>query len=93
MQRLQAPMLLLQFPVYHYHMSEESYTSTGQKLPRLPIFLSSFITSAADRIQSVHGAVRPHAENERVAGVKCSSDPAQDILRFKLAGGKGFHRI
>lgn len=29
-------------------------------------------------------------ENERVAGVKCSSDPAQDILRFKLAGGKDF---
>ena len=29
-------------------------------------------------------------ENERVAGVKCSSDPAQDILRFKHAGGKDF---
>lgn len=29
-------------------------------------------------------------ENERVAGVKCSSDPAQDILRFKNAGGKDF---
>jgi N-acetylneuraminate lyase len=29
-------------------------------------------------------------ENERVAGIKCSSDPAQDILRFKQAGGKDF---
>ena len=29
-------------------------------------------------------------ENDRVAGVKCSSDPAQDILRFKSAGGKDF---
>ena len=29
-------------------------------------------------------------ENDRVAGVKCSSDPAQDVLRFKLAGGKDF---
>lgn len=29
-------------------------------------------------------------ENERVAGVKCSSDPAQDIMRFKQAGGKDF---
>ena len=29
-------------------------------------------------------------ENERVAGVKCSSDPAQDVLRFKLAGGRDF---
>lgn len=29
-------------------------------------------------------------ENERVAGVKCSSDPAHDILRFKQAGGKDF---
>ena len=29
-------------------------------------------------------------ENEKVAGIKCSSDPAQDILRFKLAGGKDF---
>lgn len=29
-------------------------------------------------------------ENDRVAGVKCSSDPAQDILRFKLAGGDNF---
>ena len=29
-------------------------------------------------------------ENEKVAGIKCSSDPAQDILRFKLAGGEDF---
>ncbi|NMA64656.1 MAG: N-acetylneuraminate lyase [Clostridiaceae bacterium] len=29
-------------------------------------------------------------ENERVAGIKCSSDPAQDILRFKQAGGEDF---
>lgn len=29
-------------------------------------------------------------ENERVAGVKCSSDPAHDILRFKQAGGEDF---
>ncbi len=29
-------------------------------------------------------------ENDRVAGVKCSSDPAQDILRFKQAGGSDF---
>lgn len=28
--------------------------------------------------------------NERVAGVKCSSDPAHDIMRFKQAGGKDF---
>ncbi len=29
-------------------------------------------------------------ENDRVAGIKCSSDPAHDILRFKEAGGKDF---
>lgn len=29
-------------------------------------------------------------ENEKAAGIKCSSDPAQDILRFKLTGGKDF---
>lgn len=29
-------------------------------------------------------------KNERVAGIKCSSDPAQDILRFKQAGGEDF---
>ena len=29
-------------------------------------------------------------ENEKAAGIKCSSDPAQDILRFKLAGGEDF---
>ncbi len=29
-------------------------------------------------------------QNERVAGIKCSSDPVQDILRFKQAGGKDF---
>lgn len=28
--------------------------------------------------------------NERVAGVKCSSEPAHDILRFKQAGGADF---
>lgn len=29
-------------------------------------------------------------ENERVAGIKCSSEVAHDILRFKQAGGKDF---
>lgn len=29
-------------------------------------------------------------ENERVVGVKCSSDPVHDIMRFKQAGGKDF---
>ena len=29
-------------------------------------------------------------KNERVAGIKNSSDPAHDILRFKQAGGKDF---
>ncbi len=29
-------------------------------------------------------------QNERVAGVKCSSDPVHDILRFKQAGGQDF---
>ena len=28
--------------------------------------------------------------NERVAGVKCSSEPCHDILRFKQAGGEDF---
>lgn len=29
-------------------------------------------------------------QNERVAGVKCSSEPAHDIMRFKQAGGENF---
>lgn len=29
-------------------------------------------------------------QNERVAGVKCSSEPCHDILRFKQAGGEDF---
>lgn len=29
-------------------------------------------------------------KNERVAGIKCSSDPASDIMKFKQAGGKDF---
>ncbi len=29
-------------------------------------------------------------ENERVAGIKCSSEPVQDIMRFKQAGGEDF---
>ncbi|WZL80396.1 dihydrodipicolinate synthase family protein [Vallitaleaceae bacterium 9-2] len=29
-------------------------------------------------------------ENEKVIGIKCSSEPAHDIMRFKQAGGKEF---
>ncbi len=29
-------------------------------------------------------------KNERVAGMKCASDPASDIMKFKQAGGKDF---
>ena len=34
--------------------------------------------------------LRKMCENEKVIGVKCSSDPAHDIARFKHIGGKDF---
>lgn len=78
-------------PCVYYHMGEESVYQHWTKITEaadLPFFIYNIpqLTGFNLSMNLLDRMLR----NERVAGVKCSSDPAQDILRFKLAGGKDF---
>lgn len=78
-------------PCVYYHLGEESvyrHWTEITKAADLPFFIYNIpqLTGFNLSMNLFHRML----ENERVAGVKCSSDPAQDILRFKQAGGKDF---
>lgn len=78
-------------PCVYYHMGEESVYQHWTKITEaadLPFFIYNIpqLTGFNLSMDLFHRML----QNERVAGVKCSSDPAQDILRFKQAGGKDF---
>ena len=78
-------------PCVYYHMSEESVYQHWTKITEaadLPFFIYNIPQLTGFNLSM--GLFGRMLENERVAGVKCSSDPAQDILRFKLAGGRDF---
>ena len=78
-------------PCVYYHMGEESVYQHWTKITEaadLPFFIYNIPQLTGFNLSM--GLFGRMLENERVAGVKCSSDPAQDILRFKLAGGKDF---
>lgn len=78
-------------PCVYYRPSEESvyqHWTEITKVADLPFFIYNIPQLTGFNLSmNLFGRM---LENERVAGVKCSSDPAQDILRFKLAGGKDF---
>lgn len=78
-------------PCVYYRPSEESvyrHWTEITKAADLPFFIYNIPQLTGFNLSmNLFGRM---LENERVAGVKCSSDPAQDILRFKLAGGKDF---
>ena len=78
-------------PCVYYRPSEESVYQHWTEITKaadLPFFIYNIPQLTGFNLSmNLFGRM---LKNERVAGVKCSSDPAQDILRFKLAGGKDF---
>lgn len=78
-------------PCVYYHLGEESVYRHWTEITRaadLPFFIYNIPQLTGFNLSMP--LFNRMLENERVAGVKCSSDPAQDILRFKQAGGKDF---
>lgn len=78
-------------PCVYYHLGEESVFQHWTKITEaadLPFFIYNIPQLTSFNLTM--GLFHRMLQNERVAGVKCSSDPAHDILRFKQAGGKDF---
>lgn len=78
-------------PSVYYHLSEESVYQHWTKITEaadLPFFIYNIPQLTGFNLSM--GLFNKMLQNERVAGVKCSSDPCHDILRFKEAGGKDF---
>lgn len=78
-------------PCVYYRPSEESVYAHWTEITKaadLPFFIYNIPQLTGFNLSM--NLFNRMLENERVAGVKCSSDPAQDILRFKQAGGKDF---
>lgn len=78
-------------PCVYYHLGEESVYRHWTKITEaadLPFFIYNIPQLTSFNLSMP--LFNRMLENERVAGVKCSSDPAHDIMRFKQAGGKDF---
>lgn len=78
-------------PCVYYHLGEESvyrHWTEITKAADLPFFIYNIPQLTGFNLSM--DLFKRMLDNERVAGVKCSSDPAQDILRFKQAGGEDF---
>lgn len=78
-------------PCVYYRPSEESVYQHWTEITKaadLPFFIYNIPQLTGFNLSM--NLFNRMLENDRVAGVKCSSDPAQDVLRFKLAGGKDF---
>ena len=78
-------------PCVYYRPSEESVYEHWTKITEaadLPFFIYSIpqLTGFNLSMNLFHRMLK----NERVAGLKCSSEPCHDILRFKQAGGEDF---
>lgn len=78
-------------PCVYYHLGEESVYRhwTGiTEAADLPFFIYNIPQLTSFNLSMP--LFNRMLQNERVAGVKCSSDPAHDIMRFKQAGGENF---
>lgn len=78
-------------PSVYYHVSEESvyrHWTAITEAADLPFFIYNIPQLTGFNLSM--GLFHRMLKNERVAGVKCSSDPCHDILRFKQAGGEDF---
>ena len=78
-------------PCVYYRMGEESVYEHWMKITEaadIPFFIYNI-----PQLTGFHLSMKLFErmlENERVAGLKCSSDPVKDIMRFKTVGGKDF---
>lgn len=78
-------------PSVYYRLSEESVFRHWTKITEaadLPFFIYNIPQLTGFNLSM--DLFYRMLENERVAGIKCSSDPCHDILRFKQAGGEDF---
>ncbi|MEF9959996.1 MAG: dihydrodipicolinate synthase family protein [Niameybacter sp.] len=78
-------------PCVYYRPSEESvyrHWTTITEAADLPFFIYNIPQLTGFNLSMT--LFNRMLENERVAGVKNSSEPCHDILRFKEAGGKNF---
>lgn len=78
-------------PCVYYRPSEESVYRHWTEITEaadLPFFIYNIPQLTGFNLSVP--MLKRMQENERVAGVKCSSAPAEDILKFKDAGGKDF---
>lgn len=78
-------------PCVYYRPSEESVYQHWTEITKaadLPFFIYNIPQLTGFNLSM--NLFNRMLENPRVAGVKCSSDPCHDILRFKQAGGEDF---
>lgn len=78
-------------PCVYYRPSEESVFTHWTKITEaadLPFFIYNIPQLTGFNLSM--NLFQRMLKNERVAGVKCSSEPCHDILRFKQAGGDDF---
>ncbi|MCI9326075.1 dihydrodipicolinate synthase family protein [Lachnospiraceae bacterium 54-11] len=78
-------------PSVYYHLGEESVFRHWMEIAQaadLPFFIYNI-----PQLTGFHMSIpllKRMIENDRVAGMKCSSEAVHDILRFKQAGGDDF---
>lgn len=78
-------------PSVYYRYSEESvyrHWTAITEAADLPFFIYNIPQLTGFNLSN--GLLKKMLQNERVVGVKCSSEPAHDILRFKQIGGEDF---
>lgn len=78
-------------PCVYYRLGEESvYTHWTEitKAADIPFFIYNIPQLTGFNLSD--NLMKRMCENPKVLGVKCSSDPAHDIARFKAIGGKDF---
>lgn len=78
-------------PSVYYRLGDESVYQHWTEITKganLPFFIYNIPQLTGFNLSM--GLFQRMLENERVAGIKNSSEPCHDILRFKQAGGKDF---
>lgn len=78
-------------PSVYYRLSEDSVYRHWTEITNaadLPFFIYNIPQLTGFNLSME--LLNKMLKNERVAGIKCSSDPCHDILRFKQAGGEDF---
>lgn len=78
-------------PCVYYHLGDESvyqHWTIITEAADLPFFIYNIPQLTSFNLSMP--LLNRMLENERIAGIKCSSEPSHDIMRFKQAGGSNF---